>query len=389
MNLALLVEVCNARGGGTARSVVHIARELTARGHQVQLFVARAIDHGDLDGLVIRECEAASLKSPLGLARFSRWSRQVLGNHPCDVSVSFTTLAPAMVVQPSSGTVREAFKRRAVLERSSYVQRLKCRLLALGPKGRLLLAAERRTFRDPLIQRFVAASSYVVDQLRRHYQIRPDRIDLNHAAVKIPAVSDPLRDQWRRRVRGGFNVPDDAVVYLFAAHDARFTGIEPLLRACQRLSERNLHFTLLLAGENSYGAQRLAEELRIREKVRFIGTTNQMIQLYCAADVTCVPTYFDAANRVVLESLIMGIPAISTAYSGVGSWIVPESGPPRGRVVADPDDTTALAQAMAELADSAQRQRCATATAGLADQLSLTRHVDGLEEILHRVVASR
>ena len=78
-----------------------------------------------------------------------------------------------------------------------------------------------------------------------------------------------------------------------------------------------------------------------------------------------------------------------TAYSGVGGWIVPESGPPRGRVVADPDDTTALAQAMAELADSAQRQRCATATAGLADQLSLTRHVDGLEEILHRVVASR
>ena len=54
----------------------------------------------------------------------------------------------------------------------------------------------------------------------------------------------------------------------------------------------------------------------------------------------------------------------------------------RGRVIEDPSDAASLAQAMSELLNPAERARCSAATAGLAEALSMKRHVDALERVL-------
>ncbi|NBC10940.1 MAG: hypothetical protein GVY24_04285, partial [Planctomycetes bacterium] len=98
----------------------------------------------------------------------------------------------------------------------------------------------------------------------------------------------------------------------------------------------------------------------------------------------------DPSSKVVIESLMMGVPAISSGRNGASDFILPEEGPARGRVVDDPADVTGLADAMAELCDPAARTACIEAIApDLAEQLSMARHVDRLEGVLEQVVGRR
>jgi glycosyltransferase involved in cell wall biosynthesis len=112
-----------------------------------------------------------------------------------------------------------------------------------------------------------------------------------------------------------------------------------------------------------------------------------MPELYAAADVTVLPTFYDPSSKVVIESLMLGIPAITTRYNGAAAFVLPEDGPPRGRVIEDPADDAALAAAMIELRDPAVHAACVAATAGLDQALSMKRHVDQLEQVLQRVVS--
>jgi hypothetical protein len=54
-------------------------------------------------------------------------------------------------------------------------------------------------------------------------------------------------------------------------------------------------------------------------------------------------------------------------------------------VIADARDVIALADAMENLTDAHERGRCAAATAGLGQELSMPRHVDRLEAMLQAI----
>ena len=111
-----------------------------------------------------------------------------------------------------------------------------------------------------------------------------------------------------------------------------------------------------------------------------------MSQLYCAADVTVHPTYYDPSSKVVIESLMVGTPAISTRYDGSSDLIEDQHGT-RGRVVPEPDDVEGLAQAMQDLADPKERKACRMAIDGQTRGLSMKEHVDRLEEVLREAAA--
>jgi UDP-glucose:(heptosyl)LPS alpha-1,3-glucosyltransferase len=111
-----------------------------------------------------------------------------------------------------------------------------------------------------------------------------------------------------------------------------------------------------------------------------------MPSLYAAADVTVLPSFYDPSSKVILESLMMGTPAISTTYNGASDHLTPPDGSPRGLVIDDPADPRKLADVMIRLADADFRGACAEACTGLADQLSMKRHVDQLEQVLYESV---
>ena len=392
MKLAVVIERFDpAGGGGAERSTAQIVAELSARGHEVTIITAVQLEREAHTPCPVRPVLDGRRLGAWSLATFARRARRELATGAFDAGLSVTTVVPATVLQPRSGTVRETLNRNIAL-RNTAAGRCKKRIaIALSAKQQMLLRLEADTLRQPSVRRILAVSRYVSRQLRDLYDVDPAKIEILPNAASMPTVDPDQRLQWRRQVRAAFAVPEDQPVYLFAALNPRLKGLDPLLHAVRKVLDRGQGLTLLLAGDIGYATQRRAADLGIRDHVRFIGHTSAMVQLYCAADVTVLPTYYDPASKVVIESLMLGTCAITTSYNGAADLLVPPpqgTAPPgqvRGRVITEPADVSALAAAMLELADPAARQRCAAATAGLDQALSMQRHVDRLEAVLEEM----
>ena len=401
MKLAMVIERFDPSAGGAERSTFQIAGELSSRGHDVTIITAVAAEPAIQAGFKVQPMLAGYRTGVRRMLKFSRRARRALTGGDFDVSLSMTTAVPATVLQPRSGTVRETLERNVAL-RNTKAGRFKKRVaIALSVKQHVLLHLEAATLRDPAVRKILAVGRYVTRQLRDLYHVDEARIELLPNASEMPSVDEHQRRQWRQTVRKAFGVPDDSVAYFFAAHNPRLKGLDSLLEATKVLADGGQNVMILLAGQIGYGVVRQAARLGVRDCVRLIGTTGSMAKLYCAADVTVLPTYYDPASKVVIESLMMGMPAITTSYNGAADMLVPPeavgsstdvdcpAGQARGRVIGEPSDIKALAAAMRELADPAERDRCRAAIAGLGEALSMRRHVDRLEAVLVEQVALR
>jgi len=382
MKIALIIERFNPQAGGAEKSTAQIARHLTQRGHEVTVITWWSPDELETAGYKI---DAFTDKHKMGMVnifRFSYWVRQHLAEGDYDASLSMTTAAAATVVEPRSGTIRETLDRNVAMRPSGWSRIAKRLLIYASPKSQLQLRLERKTLFDPMVKRIVAVSAYVADQLRRHYGQLPDIIDVIPNASDMPSFSSAQRSTWRQTVRQGFAIDSDTPTFLFAAHNPKLKGAVTVLRAVRRLKEQGQSGIVIIAGQLSYALQRQAAQWHIRDRIRFTGTTDKIAQLMCAADVTVHPTWYDPSSKVVIESLMMGVPAISTRFNGASEWIASEGA---GVVLSDPSDDQALAQAMVQLADPAQRAASTPANGHMAQALSMAQHVSRLEQLLEQV----
>jgi glycosyltransferase involved in cell wall biosynthesis len=141
-------------------------------------------------------------------------------------------------------------------------------------------------------------------------------------------------------------------------------GHESLLLAAALLRDRGLEFTLRVAGEGPEWPrlQRLAHELRLGERVVFLGplTESEVREEYERAEVFALACRKlangdqDGLPNVILEAMAHGLAVVSTRLGGVVEAIVAgESG-----LLADQDDVSGLADQLGRLlAEPALRER--------------------------------
>ncbi len=394
MRIAIVIEHFDPSGGGAERSTAQIAAELARRGHAVTILAGStpevmAADKSKAEGITIEAMGHGGTRSLGALRQFRAWAIEAMAAGGYDATLSVTLTVPARVVQPRSGVYREVIARNAAKRSGSTLGQKVLRAAArLSRKKRGLLHMELTTVRDPVVRQFAPVSRYGRDQLLRHYDVALDRMTVIPNAAVMPVIDSAQRQAWRRDMRSAWDIDDKRPAYLFVALNPLLKGLIPLLHALAELKQRRVDVVLLIVGTTAWRYQILAQRLDVRDRVRFIGPTDQMAAMYCAADVTVLPTFFDPSSKVVIESLMLGVPAITTAQNGAADYIVDtsDSGPghrPRGRVIGDARDVIALADAMENLSDADERARCAAATAGLAEELSMVQHVDRLEALLH------
>lgn len=383
MNLAVVVEQFDRDGGGLERSTAQIITELKNRGHRVTMLAGRCAAGGELEGVATRRYSHRKPRLATQWLGFRRWTGRELNQGRFDATLSMTTLVPAMVVQPRGGVVREMLERAVARPASPWSRLVKRAAVGSSLKYRVMLHLEGRTFRDPTVRCVAAVSRYLAEQLGRHYGVDASRVLLIPNAAEVPRMSVSQRRATRLTIRRELGIPENASAYLFAAYDPKRKGLEPFLEGAAEVTRRGVDAVFLLAGRVGYRYHDMADRLGIRDRVRIIGPTKALAGLYVAADVTVLPTFYDPASKVVIESLMMGTPAITTSYNGAADFLVDGQGRPiRGRVVAEPWDVEGLAGAMSELADPGVRRLCIEATDGLAESLSMRRHVDQLESLL-------
>ena len=405
MKIVVVIEDFQPSAGGNERSTEQIARRLIQRGHDLTVLANTGDGATDpLPGGRVVVADRLDTKYAMGLIGFRRWSEEQLRRRDFDVSLSMTTAIPATVIQPRGGTSRETLARNLALRRSKWRRLLKSLTVAVNAKKQALLLAERRTIRDPMVRKFVAISEYVVRQLTEYYAVPRERIELIPNAAEVNQLDPQDRQTLRKQIRAQLLLDEENVVFLFAAMNPVLKGLGQLLEAFSRLRKEQPASRLLVAGKLHGSSQRLSKRLGVGAAIRWVGPTQQMDELYVAADVTVLPSWYDPSSKVVLESLLHGTPAISTLYNGASQWIYCPSGKEQiplpfdttssfgtpngqcaGRVIDSPANVEGLAKAMADLCDDEERARCSRATEGIDRHIGMEKHVDRLERLLEDV----
>ena len=159
----------------------------------------------------------------------------------------------------------------------------------------------------------------------------------------------PVRDEAAvdRDALGGA----DAKVLLVLARLQPAKGIDVALRALTHIKDA----VLWIAGDGPEESRlkRLAQDLKLGSRVRFLGWRDDRSALLKAADVCLVPSRHEPFGNVVLNAWSHGVPLVAAASQGPG-YLVRDG---EDGLLAPVDDPVALAARVTEILQDGARAR--------------------------------
>lgn len=146
--------------------------------------------------------------------------------------------------------------------------------------------------------------------------------------------------------RGLFGTPKDAPLAIALARLHPSKALDVLLRAVAKVPG----LWLWIAGEGPEGAalKKMANELGIEDRVRFLGWRTDRSALLRAADVCVFPSRWEPNGTVVVEAWAHDIPLVTTDSAGP-KWIARNG---EDALIAPVDDVDALADRMRQVLQS-------------------------------------
>jgi UDP-glucose:(heptosyl)LPS alpha-1,3-glucosyltransferase len=311
------------------------------------------------------------------------------------------------IYHPHAGLAAEAM----AAGHRKRVHALAARLSQLGNhlnlKRRRFVAVERELLdrKDPPI--LLCLSDYLKKTVAEHYALADSAMRTLFNAVDLNRFDPQSDPEAGLRLRRRLGIGADRVVALMIAQDYFRKGLRQAILATAKIADGRAaagkfnivkamagqsmanqagadptaadRLTLLVVGKQDPAEYRhLAADRGVGDRVIFVGPTDSPADFYKAADFFVLPTRHDPCSLVVLESLAMGVPVISTIFNGACQIMRPAE---HGYVLQDPADVDALAEAMRQLLDDSRRAEMRRQCLLLRPGLSFQAHVNRLEEI--------
>jgi glycosyltransferase involved in cell wall biosynthesis len=370
---------------GAENVLVHLARGLKARGHEVavaapgQWVLEPELERAGvgLRRVAVRSCwlvQSAPQPLPLQAWRLLRYLAPDRGS--AVLRRVMRELAPDVVLVNCLPHLRGAAAARACGLPVVW------HLHEILPPGLRRRCFARRLRRDAT--RIVAVSEAVASWLRE--EGLGGRVE-----VVLNGVAPPAAMPERGAARVQFGLPPEACVVGLFSQLVPHKGALDFVRAAHLAAERAPGLWFLLAGRGPRAFVALLErEIAAgpaAERIRLVPPQPEIWPLLAAVDVAAITTLWpDPLPRVVMEAMAVGLPVAGYGGGGVPEMVVAsETG-----LLCAPGDLEALASACARLGgDPGLRRRLGTAGAArAAEHFSVERHLERMEAVLAAAAAS-
>ena len=199
--------------------------------------------------------------------------------------------------------------------------------------------------------RVVSLSEPTADVVSDHYGLRRSKIVVIPNAVPGERFA-PSSPQERTAARSELGVDERAVLAISVGALVPEKGVDLAIRSLAQQAECRL----LIAGDGpERGALEGLAQGQLGERARFLGSVDDPLSLYAAADFLLLPSRGgDSMPAVLIEAGLCGLPAITCPIGAIADVVVDgETG-----VLVEPDDIPALRMAVEALSsdrDLAQR----------------------------------
>jgi UDP-glucose:(heptosyl)LPS alpha-1,3-glucosyltransferase len=366
MRIALVIERFEPETGGVERVAWKVAHGLVHAGDSVHVIARRA---RDAPGISVERLRVSSFWQPLRVVAFSAAAARSAAVAGADCVLSFARTRRQDVYRAGAGSHADYLERRYGRHH---------RWFRLSPRHAVLLAAERRIFRDPR-QRIVCVSEMVRSQIARRYGVPAERLAVVRNGVDLERFHPRNRATIGARLRNEIG-DGSGPIWLFAGSGFRRKGLDVALAALARGDPRA---RLWVAGRDPTDAwlQR-ATGLGLASRVRFLGFQRDLAPLYAAADALLLPTRYDAFANVCLEAAAAGLPVVTSGAAGAAELF--RAG---GGVVEDPEDIAGFADELLRLGEVAYRNRRSADAREIARDHGWDHHVESLRRQLRLAAA--
>jgi glycosyltransferase involved in cell wall biosynthesis len=360
--------------GGMERQLAELLLGLRERGHRVTV-IARTCGLPASSGIVFHRVRtprrpfvlAYPLFMAFGSLAVARWRRGVVQATGAIVLNRVDVVAVHYCHQV--GPVNPS--------RSSGLPRLQA-----GAAGLLKRTGERLGFRMSNAAAFVCVSEGVADEMRSSFPELAGRVVTIYNGVDTGVFAPGAPDGPGAALRSSLDLDDGQLLAVLVGSEWARKGLEPAIRALAGAP----WWSLAVAGEGDREAfQRLAEQLGVAERIRWLGVRADIQVVYQAADAFVFPTSYETFSLVTFEAAATGLPILATPVSGVRELI--EDGRNGFLITREP---AVIAERLNRLAEDPQlRRRLGTAARESALGYSWERMVAAHSELYERLAAGR
>ena len=372
MKLALIRQRYTPFGGAER----FMDRAIHALGNDADISVFAREWRGEAAGYRFIECNPPHRSKVQRERGFSESVRTALRSEQFDLVQSHERMVPDGITAPFLYRAGDGVHATWLRERARAQGVMGSLRNAVNPYHRFMTALERDMFTHPNLAGVICNSRMVRDDIAARFAVPASRLHVIYNGVDLDKYHPRLRGDLhghRPETLGGSASSPTSPLLLYVGSGFERKGVKQLLNAFARAGTNAAgaaaQATLVIVGADKHAARyaRLASQLGIGTRVRFVGAVADVTPYYAAADAFVLPTLYDPMPNAALEALACGLPVLTTITCGAAELI-------REGVngyVRDALDVDGLAQAMTLLANPARSASMRAAARASVAHLSL------------------
>lgn len=301
MSVHVLQFFSTLNNGGAENRMMDVYRCIDSKVVTFDFAVLHSGKHFFDDEIKLKGSEKYTLPDPRsGLIKNYRALVRFFREHPFQsvhTHVSWYGGIVLMAAKQAGVKIRIAHARDSVIPNRSLKEKIVCDigkiLIALSATQRIAISTEAAE--NIFGKRAVKKGSYL---------FVPNAIDQNKYVV--------LNANERNALREKLGIPNDKKAYVTVANLRKQKNHMFLLDIAKSLKEKGDNFILYLIGEGDLRSdiEKKILDLDLTDNVVLMGSRGDVPQILCAFDGMIFPSLFEGLGGVVLESQLVGVPAI-------------------------------------------------------------------------------
>jgi len=241
----------------------------------------------------------------------------------------------------------EGCHREWLIQRAKVESPTKTLLVRLNPLHQVLLALEKRIFKEGHYKYIIANSRRGKEQIIRHYEVPERKVKVIYNGVNSKRFQDLDRNLYRLQIRKEYGLEEKDKVLIFVGSGFKRKGLVYAIRAIAPIKIPNVKL-LVVGRDNPKRYINLSERLGLNHRVIFAGSVSHIEKFYAASDVFILPTIYEPFSNACLEAMACGLPVITTDINGVSEFIKAEL---NGYIVKEPWNIDILSKAIKKSLD--------------------------------------
>jgi UDP-glucose:(heptosyl)LPS alpha-1,3-glucosyltransferase len=366
--------------GGLQRDFIRIAKACVARGHEVHVYTSSWEGEKET-GLHIHLLPLIGKQNHTRNLSFANQVHAQRKKRHHDILVGFNKM-PGLDIYYAADVCYQARVREKY---NSWWYRLL-------PRYRQLQSMEKSIFAAGQTTRIILISKNQQKEFMHYYHTEAQRFHFVTPGIARDRIAPANAAEIRNGIRAQWQIKNKDSLLLMVGSGFKTKGLDRAIKSLAALPESlRQHAYLFVIGNDKPAAfQKLAQQLHVSERVKFLGGRNDVANFLLAADVLVHPAYHENTGTVLLEAVVSGLPVLTVDACGYAHYIAEAKA---GLVLAAPfvqDKYNALLQHMLVSPEAHEWKQNALNFAHSADIYSLPeKTVDYIEQVgRERVSAS-